>query len=201
MKDASYMAAQCGEAEGRRMKTCEYMKAPWFADLARAIEATNKTVVAAKMGVNRSTLSAVVNGIGEYGKGTASTAKFQRQFQWAFGQMPCTYTGKNIDISYCRQHALVPAPMHNPMALRHWQGCQKCENKDRLAVIDAKALPKPGVVPGKKQRERKTTDADVLTKGEKPQQAGLIDKVTLPLPEVGGPQVKEAIQQYHDVNV
>jgi hypothetical protein len=165
------------------MKFCEYMDSDWFKALEREVNASNKTRVAEKMDVSRSTLSAVMNGIGEYGKGKASTVNFEREFRRAYEQLPCPYNGTNVGTAYCREHALSAAPTHNPLQMMHWQACQQCSHKPR---------PVPAVAPASAQ-------SIVITKGDsKPaepaQQAGIIDKVTLPLPEVGAPQIASQSQ-------
>lgn len=219
------------------MNQCDYMKEPWFELLTKEVVASNKTRVADKMGINRSTLSAVFNGIGEYGKGTASTTRFELLFRNTFNLLPCSYTGENVGVTICRERALIPAPIHNPNAMRQWKACQECAHKPRPPKEPVVA---PGVKPstvgrlsggtatsgeeayqegwdciggpmdnpylaedshsdywrtGYEQRkafDRKQRDkfADPLfnAPAEKPQQAGIVDKVTLPLPEVGPPQ-------------
>ncbi|NVM78876.1 hypothetical protein FHW83_004707 [Duganella sp. SG902] len=147
------------------MKICEYMKEAWFASLTREVQASNKTRVAEKMGVSRSTLSAVFNGIGEYGKGTAGTEKFARLFLGAFGGLPCPYLGEGVSAQYCEEISQGKPPTHNPAAMRHWQACQQCEY-----------MPKQSTEKQSKSSKRmKTVQATV-------------DTVTLALPEVGAPQ-------------
>ncbi|MFZ3004174.1 MAG: hypothetical protein WA071_27930 [Undibacterium umbellatum] len=222
------------------MKHCEYMDSDWFKALTVEAATTNKTVVARKMQINRSTLSAVMNGIGEYGKGKASTSGVELQFRRAFEQLECPHTFKIIGITTCRENALGAAPTHNPRQTMQWQACQACPHKPApiQAPEKAKATKKAKekafattVRPGsatsgtaaeqegwdctggpmdnpypiedqrhdywelgyksrrefdrkQKERFRKIFKEDV-------QQAGIIDKVTLPLPEVGGPQIAE----------
>ncbi|MFZ6872839.1 MarR family transcriptional regulator [Undibacterium sp. Di27W] len=166
------------------MKQCEYMNADWFKALQTEVDASNKTVVARKMQVNRSTLSAVMNGIGEYGKGKASTSGIELQFRRAYEQLTCPHTLKVIGIADCRSNALGPAPTHNPRQTMHWQACQYCANKPPpLKAADTSAVPKP--------KRRKV----IRIESEPVQQAGIIDKVTLPLPIVGGPQINEQTAQ------
>ncbi|MFZ6775827.1 MarR family transcriptional regulator [Undibacterium sp. Ji83W] len=157
------------------MKHCEYMDSDWFKAMKVEVDATNKTVVAGKMQVNRSTLSAVMNGIGEYGKGKASTNGIELQFRRAFEQLECPHTYKIIGVAVCRENALCAAPTQNPRQMMHWQACQSCPHKP--APLSKVIAPK-----AKRPAMRQAASEPV-------QQAGIIDKVTLPLPVVGGPQV------------
>lgn len=219
------------------MNQCDYMKEAWFALLAKEVDASNKTRVADKMGINRATLSAVFNGIGEYGKGTASTKRFEILFRNTFNLFPCSYTGENVGATICRERALIPAPIHNPNAMHQWKACQECDNKPRppKEQVVAKGV-KPSTF-GRLSGGKATSGEEAYQEGwdciggsmdnpylvedsrsdywrtgyehrkafdlkqrdrfakplpdapvEKPQQAGIVDKVTLPLPEVGPPQ-------------
>lgn len=227
------------------MKFCEYMNSDWFKVLEREVGASNKTRVAEKMDVSRSTLSAVMNGIGEYGKGKASTVNFEREFRRAYEQLPCPYNGTNVGTTYCREHALSAAPTHNPLQMMHWQACQQCSHKPRPAPAAAPIQQIKVVATTTDARQRvvafngKATSGDdayeegwnsiggpndnpYLTEDsrsdywdtgyrqrrdfdkkqqrrikqldEPPQQAGIVDKVTLPLPEVGAPQIASEFQ-------
>ncbi len=208
------------------MKFCKYMDSDWFNALQREVGASNKTRVAQKMGVSRSTLSAIVNGLGEYGKGTASTTNFEREFRRAYEQLECPHTGTKVGTVYCRENALCAAPTHNPLQMMHWQACQSCSNKPRPVRVAAPASvgrtgkatsgteasdegwnciggPMDNPYPEQDQRhdywaqgfqqrrefDRKQRDRLRSKHKEEVQQAGIIDKVTLSLPEVGGPQI------------
>jgi hypothetical protein len=223
------------------MTWCEYMNADWFKALQREIAASNITQVALKMIVDRATVSAIVNGLAAYGKGTAKTTNFERKFRQAYEQLDCPYAGKQVGGAYCREQALCTAPTHNPLQMQHWQACQQCSHKPRPVVIVAankssagsQSLASVGKAKSpteaedegwycigsiqdnpypiedarsdywdkgfndrrafdKKQSQRikqKDGDAPFL------QQAGIIDTVTLPLPEVGAPQIAKLTEQ------
>lgn len=155
------------------MKSCNYMGTDWFKGLQREVDNSTKADVAKKMGICRAKLSQVMNGCGAYGTGAASTAHIEREYRCTFEQLVCTHTQVPVGIEYCREHALASAPTQNPMRMMHWQSCQQCPNKPKALVQN----PKKG---------------KVSIAFEVPQQAGIIDKVTLPLPEVGAPQIQEA---------
>lgn len=160
---------------------CNYMDADWFKALEREVAATNKTQVALKMGVDRATVSAVVNGLAAYGKGTAKTTNFEREFRRAYEQLECPYTGGNVGAVYCRENALCSAPTHNPLQMMHWQACQQCSHKPRPIVVAAPVVAAPVVA-------APVVACKPVPAGDT-QQAGIIDTVTLPLPEVGAPQI------------
>jgi hypothetical protein len=142
------------------------MDTNWFAGLMDEIRRTSKTAVAEKLGFHRSSISQVCNGCGPYGTGKATTANIELAYRRAYEQLVCPHTQRQAGIAHCREMALRPAPTHNPMQMMQWQACQQCPHKPA-----AGARQKAGAEPV--------------------QQAGVIDKVTLPLPEVGGPQVEQ----------
>ncbi len=156
----------------------DYFNAAWFNDLVSEVNATSVTAVAAKMGVARSSLSVLVNGIGAYGSGKACTYNMEKRYRQAFEQIACPHTGSVIGMTVCRDMALRAAPSHNPIQMMHWQACQSCPNKPE-PTLEAK---KPLKVKIASQRK---------TLKDESQQAGIVDKVTLPLPEVGGPQINQ----------
>ena len=51
-----------------------YMSESWFELLQQRTEGQKRTQVAKTLGISPATLSQVLNGSGEYGKGTASTS-------------------------------------------------------------------------------------------------------------------------------
>lgn len=155
------------------MKFCDYMGLDWFKGLQREVDNSTKADVAKKMGICRAKLSQVMNGCGAYGTGAASTAHIERDYRRTFEQLVCTHTQAPVGIDYCREHALASAPTQNPMRMMHWQSCQQCPHKPKALVQNHK-------------------QSKVSVAFEVPQQAGIIDTVTLPLPEVGAPQIQEA---------
>lgn len=157
------------------MKKCEYMNSDWFIGLQREVANSTKADVAKKMGIKRSRLSCVMNGLGAYGTGAASTKHIEQEYRRTFEQVECPFNGEAVGIEFCRDHALSAAPTHNPRLMMQWQACQKCDHK-----------PKPIAAPEPRKKKALNTVADT----ESQQQAGIIDQVTLPLPVVGGPQIQ-----------
>lgn len=174
------------------MTWCEYMNADWFKALQREIAASNITQVALKMIVDRATVSAIVNGLAAYGKGTAKTTNFEHKFRQAYEQLDCPYSGKQVGGAYCREQALCAAPTHNPLQMQHWQACQQCSHKPRPVVAVEPVIVKPIQKIG---RVGPVTNEIYSHAGCLTQQAGIIDTVTLPLPEVGAPQIAVSTEE------
>lgn len=149
-----------------------YFHTDWFKALLAEIAAKNVTAVALKMGVARSTLSIFIHGAGLYGTGKADPGNMEIRYRKAYEQLTCPHTQAMVGVAHCRDMALVSAPTHNPTKMMQWQACQQCPFKPE-AIKAATA---------QKLKSVKTAEEPV-------QQAGIIDKVTLPLPEVGGPQI------------
>lgn len=145
-----------------------YMDTAWFAGLTEEIRRSSTTAVAEKLGFNRTTISLVRNGSGPYGKGRASTKNIELAYRAQYEQLTCPHTQSQVGIIHCRATALRTAPTHNPLQMQQWQACQQCQHK-----------PKDTTTSVKKSGAEKC-----------PQQAGVIDTVTLPLPEVGAPQIQ-----------
>lgn len=156
-----------------------YFNADWFNALLAEVKTTSVTAVAAKMGVSRPTLSVLVNGIGAYGSGKASPANMEIRYRQAFEQLTCPHTSAMVGIAHCRDIALRTAPSHNPIQMMQWQACQSCPHK-----------PVPVLTPDQ-PKAKAIRPSMRLAEAEPVQQAGIIDTVTLPLPEVGGPQIAE----------
>lgn len=160
-------------------------KGNWMVILRDDIEATGSiSKTAQRIGVSRSALSQILNGVGPYGTGKASTAKVEEKVMNTIGLVNCPflsdYHGKEHKITglECRDYAYGKAPTSSPRQMQHWRACQACE-KRVSAPVETSAGQAVQVV-------------RVTKKGKDPlplQQAGVIDTVTLPLPEVGGPQV------------
>lgn len=154
-----------------------YMNGDWFAGFMSEVQHSSITAVAAKLGLTRVTISQVFNGSGEYGKGKASTSSIEHAYRAQYEKLTCPHTQAHVGIAHCREVALRAAPTHNPLHMQQWQACQQCKYKP--------SAPKACAI---------RPDVDTLTV-KVPQQAGVIDTVTLPLPEVGGPQISTGVTQ------
>lgn len=150
-----------------------YMSEAWYAGLMREVSLSSKAAVGEKMGIKRSVISQVCNGCGPYGDGRSSVKRIEQAYRRTYEQITCHHTRQVVNVEHCREMALCKAPTHNPLRMIHWQECQSCEFKPSAEV---KSLTKSAA------SEERTV-----------QQAGIIDKVTLPLPEVGAPQVMEVV--------
>lgn len=155
-----------------------YMDTDWFAGLMEEVRRSSKTAVATRLGFGRASISQICNGCGLYGDGRASTKNIELAYRREYEQLTCPHTQKQVGVSHCRETALRAAPTHNPMQMLQWQACQQCQYKPDGAAGE----------PTQPRKALKSAKPD-----EEPQQAGVIDKVTLPLPEVGGPQVHEEV--------
>lgn len=160
----------------KEMTKPAYFDAAWFQTLKNEIAASNMTAVAAKIGVSRPTLSIFVHGKGMYGNGKASASNMEIRYRQAYEKLVCTHTGVEVGIDHCRATALCDAPNHNPLKMVQWQACQQCRYKPNRMNKVAEV----------KEAELANTPTETFAA---PQQAGIIDKVTLPLPIVGAPQI------------
>lgn len=171
------------------MKFCEYMKSDWFQGLQREVGNSTKADVAKQMGICRAKLSQVMNGCGQYGTGAASTTHIEREYRRTFEQLTCPHTQAQVGIEHCREYALSAAPTQNPIRMMQWQSCQQCPNKPK-PLLTKKVVPSP---PARKIGRVGVLENEIYSTTKSTQQAGIIDKVTLPLPEVGAPQVMEVV--------
>jgi len=156
----------------------------WMQILRADIQASGSiSATAARVGIARSSLSAIVNmtASSPYATGKASTAKVQERVMNTIGLVACPflseYHGSEHRITglQCREYAYRENPPTSaPREMQHWRACQGCEKRVKQAAP-------PKLAPIK---------AAAQDRSEPVQQAGVIDKVTLPLPEVGGPQVE-----------
>lgn len=165
-----------------------YMSEAWFAGLMHEVAQSSKAAVGVKMGIKRTVISQVCNGCGPYGDGRASVKRIEVAYLRAFEQIVCTHTQKEVGIDYCRDMALRQAPTQNPMRMMHWQSCQSCQYKPNRSLNEQKISP-----PIRKIGRVGTIENSLYAPTGATQQAGIIDKVTLPLPVVGAPQVMEAV--------
>jgi len=156
----------------------------WLAILRADAAATGSiSKTAQRVGISRSAVSQILNCCGPYGTGKADTSKVAEKVMNTIGLVECPflseYHGKEHRITglQCREYAYrESAPTNSPREMQHWRACQTCPKRVKRGTQAS--------VPGKPPR--KTADVD-----EPPQQAGVIDKVTLPLPEVGGPLIQD----------
>jgi hypothetical protein len=163
-------------------------------DILRADVVATGTIAdtARRVGVCRATVSQILNGCGPYGTGKASTAKVAEKVMNTIGLVACPFLTRErgeehrITGLQCREYAYRSNPPTNsPRDMRHWRACQGCDKRVRPAPIVAVEIAKPL----RKIGRVGTVKNEIYA--EPPQQAGVIDKVTLPLPEVGGPVVAD----------
>ena len=114
----------------------QYMDQAWFGIFERACEAHGVSHVAQRMDITRTCASMVRNGIGPYGSGKASTARFAaRVLQFLDGAFECpfltTFTGEPqlITGEQCRGYAYREPPTSNPHEGRHWRACRGCDKR------------------------------------------------------------------------
>lgn len=131
-----------------------YMSESWFELLQQRTEGQKRTQVAKTLGISPATLSQVLNGSGEYGKGTASTSRVADKVIHTFGRYVCPYlteeaggVSQEVTADQCRAHAHRSAPS-TPRDMRHWQACNQCPHKAASAPPVARAVqPRNKVIP------------------------------------------------------
>ena len=131
-----------------------YMSESWFELLQQRTEGQQRTQVAKTLGISPATLSQVLNGSGEYGKGTASTARVADKVVHTFGRYVCPHlteeaggVSQEVTADQCRAHAHRSAPS-TPRDMRHWQACNQCPHKAASAPPVARAVqPRNKVIP------------------------------------------------------
>ena len=131
-----------------------YMSESWFELLQKRTEGQKRTQVAKTLGISPATLSQVLNGSGEYGKGTASTARVADKVVHTFGRYVCPHlteeaggVSQEVTADQCRAHAHRSAPS-TPRDMRHWQACNQCPHKAASAPPVARAVqPRNKVIP------------------------------------------------------
>ena len=131
-----------------------YMSESWFELLRLRTEGQKRTQVAKTLGISPATLSQVLNGSGEYGKGTASTSRVADKVVHTFGRYVCPYlteeaggVSQEVTADQCRAHAHRSAPS-TPRDLLHWQACNQCPHKAASAPPLARVVqPRNKVIP------------------------------------------------------
>ena len=131
-----------------------YMSESWFELLQQRTEGQKRTQVAKTLGISPATLSQVLNGSGEYGKGTASTARVADKVVHTFGRYVCPHlteeaggVSQEVTADQCRAHAHRSAPS-TPRDMRHWQACNQCPHKAASAPPVARVVqPRNKVIP------------------------------------------------------
>ena len=131
-----------------------YMSESWFELLQKRTEGKQRTQVAKTLGISPATLSQVLNGSGEYGKGTASTSRVADKVIHTFGRYVCPHlteeaggVSQEVTADQCRAHAHRSAPS-TPRDMRHWQACNQCPHKAASAPPVARAVqPRNKVIP------------------------------------------------------
>lgn len=117
------------------------------ADIA-ATGSISKT--AARIGISRPALSQILNGIGPYGTGRASTKRIAERVLTTIGMIVCPflseYHGSEQRITglQCREYAYREHPPTNsPREMQHWRFCQICPNRVPAAAVIAPVVTKP----------------------------------------------------------
>ena len=131
-----------------------YMSESWFELLQKRTEGQQRTQVAKTLGISPATLSQVLNGSGEYGKGTASTSRVADKVVHTFGRYVCPHlteevggVSQEVTADQCRAYAHRSAPS-TPRDMRHWQACNQCPHKAASAPPVARAVqPRNKVIP------------------------------------------------------
>lgn len=131
-----------------------YMSESWFELLRLRTEGQKRTQVAKTLGISPATLSQVLNGSGEYGKGTASTSRVADKVVHTFGRYVCPHlteeaggVSQEVTADQCRAHAHRSAPS-TPRDMRHWQACNQCPHKAASAPPVARVVqPRNKVIP------------------------------------------------------
>lgn len=104
--------------------------ADWRAILAREVDLhpRGKAGVAERLGVSRAYVSrAMSDGTSAYDKVPQTFISRVLDLE---SDVDCPATGGRVARAECRK-ALLPAPTHNPLAMRIWRECQTCAIKPR----------------------------------------------------------------------
>lgn len=97
----------------------------WMNLLREAIAASNKTQVALKVGVSRSTISLIADG-----KYMADTRHVEKKFMEVYSRIHCPHLNEEITHETCRNSHDREAPTSNPRTMKHWRACQTCKHNE-----------------------------------------------------------------------
>ncbi len=211
----------------------------WMTILREDLDATKSiTKTAARVGVSRPALSQILNGIGPYGTGKASTDHIAKKVMSTIGMVACPFLSdyhaseQRITGLQCREYAYrVNPPTNSPRDMQHWRACQGCEKRVPPASV---IVPPPTVAkPAKKLKVtvKHESEEQLCAAGHAAHHEGWsslarvqdnpyasqdtrhdhwengrnarsvfdlkqrntpVDISTLPLPEVGAPQLEES---------
>ncbi|PVX80025.1 helix-turn-helix domain-containing protein [Paraburkholderia unamae] len=98
--------------------------ADWFQMLRDAVGASSQSAVAKRLEVSHTTISLVLSG-----KYAGKTDRVAARVLRVFGQVQCTHTGQQIELTVCVSYAARRAPLNNPLELSHWRTCRTCPNR------------------------------------------------------------------------
>lgn len=92
----------------------------WKALLLAEVASSNRQQVANRLGVSRTAVSLLL--ADKYGASTEAMAKRVMQM---FGHIECPVAGR-LQRDECIAFHTAPAPLNNPMEMRHFRACQGC---------------------------------------------------------------------------
>ncbi len=103
-------------------------KPDWTVLFAQALKDAdgNKQVVAAQLGVSRTTVSLVAAD-----KYPSNLDKFGARVIEVFDRFDCPHLEAPITGAACKAYALRPAPTSSAREARHWRACQACPKKPK----------------------------------------------------------------------
>jgi len=183
-------------------------------------QAGSISATADRIGVSRSALSQVLNGVGPYGTGLASTAKIELKVMNSIGLVQCPFLSeyhgaeRRITGLQCREVAYRQNPPTNSAReMAHWRACQTCPKRVTPAA-PVEPPPGPTKAPAKAKTVKPATAAEATlglpvvgapqpmpptaSPPEPPEekQPATPDTATMPLPGVGAPQI--AVQTHQE---
>lgn len=92
----------------------------WTGMLLAEVASSNRQQVANRLGVSRTAVSLLL--AGKYG---ASTDAMAKRIVHVFGDVDCPVAGR-LNRHACVDFHTAPAPLNNPMDMRHFRVCQSC---------------------------------------------------------------------------